>query len=716
MSASELLRQFYGLDESGKSADPSDMNGSEFDAEAFFTSLINTKSLDQVTRDYHKLENDIIQLDSDLQTLVYNNYTKFIQASETVNSMKTGLSSLSSQMKSLLNGLASISEQAREIRDDLNPNREKISRLFGISGLLKKIDFISQLPLKLRAHVEIGNYEAAVEIWMKAERVLETQTHFESFVRIRDECKTIVDEIKVRVRAKMMDESTLPTEAITCAATLIKLQMPADSILEELMKVRTKVASDKIEAVPKEDDVFKQIETLDIGIVDHIKEFIRGYSKSLLAFSKPLANQHNREDPMDEHLRNFKRDMFKKCTRLFSLKDICELPSGKFAEFLDLFLAKIGAIGLFQQKASFGQQVLQKFIESKFCVLEEKTHKAIVESDPAQRVDQTFTEIIKLFKSECSRLVVEFEDLTKEQSDSKNLIIQAMSKLLKRLLDKFRTCEEQYSLLTFGVCYSFSVHVIPFAYDMVSRFDPQSPLLKIQPALQDEATQVAQVCLDLYVWTKRKMLSELLGQGMTSTDWANARVPHDVSIFTRLVIEELALIWVQVQAVLDKVNGSGDRDSQASSVSAKQKPLSAFSGSTFGGHQDTIFIGLRDDNIHQIDRLFTTINRLHLGKKCEFDSRSILTRISMYTLKTMLEFVRVYAFSCAGFNQIQVDAYFIYKTIVDRIEEPSLLGALIEEMLSSAAERTVNPNPFKPAVLIDIYSRSESKPHIRDTD
>ena len=545
MDASELLRQFYGLDESGKSADPSDMNGSDFQAKEFFTSLINSKSLEQITRDYHKLENDIIQLDSDLQTLVYNNYTKFIQASETVNSMKTGLSSLSSQMKSLLSGLASISEQAREIRDDLNPNREKISRLFGISGLLKKIDFISQLPLKLRAHVEIGNYEAAVEIWMKAERVLETQTHFESFVRIRDECKTIVDEIKVRVRAKMVDEGTLPMEAISCAATLIKLQMPTDSILEELMKVRTKVASEKIEQVEKVEDVFKQVEILDVGIVEHIKDFVRGYSASLLKFSKPLPNQNNREEPMDEHLRNFKRDMFKKCTRLFSLKQICELPSGKFAEFLDLFLANVGAIGLFQQRASFGQQVLQKFIESKFCELEEKTHKSITEGDPGNRVDQTFSKVIKEFKTECNSLVAEFEDLTKEQSDSKNLIIQGMSKLLKRLMDKFRTCEEQYALLTFGVCYSFSVHVIPYAYELVARFDPQSPLLNIQSTMQDDATQAAQVCLNLYIWTKRKMLSELLGQGMTSTDWANARVPHDVSIFTRLVIEELASVSVE---------------------------------------------------------------------------------------------------------------------------------------------------------------------------
>jgi hypothetical protein len=137
-----------------------------------------------VTREYARLHNDIRQLDTDLQTLVFGNYTKFLLASETVTSMTTGLSILTDQTKALLNGFGSVSEHATEIRKDIAPNRHKIQRVLGMSGLLEGIQFISRLPVKLRAHVDIGNSESAADIWMKAERVLETQTHYESFTRI----------------------------------------------------------------------------------------------------------------------------------------------------------------------------------------------------------------------------------------------------------------------------------------------------------------------------------------------------------------------------------------------------------------------------------------------------------------------------------------------------------------------------------------------------
>jgi hypothetical protein len=126
--------------------------------------------------------------------------------------------------------------------------------------------------------------------------------------------------------------------------------------------------------------------------------------------------------------------------------------------------------------------------------------------------------------------------------------------------------------------------------------------------------------------------------------------------------------------------------------------------------QAPVFHGLRDDSVQQIDRLFTTVNRLHLGRKSEFSSRSVLTNICLFCMKTLLEYVRMGSFCSEGFKQMQIDCYFVYMSVFDKVEEVSLMNVILEEILSSAADRTIDPIPLQMAVLSDIYSRSDCKP------
>jgi hypothetical protein len=203
------------------------------------------------------------------------------------------------------------------------------------------------------------------------------------------------------------------------------------------------------------------------------------------------------------------------------------------------------------------------------------------------------------------------------------------------------------------------------------------------------------------------MLSALIAQGMTGTDWLDPRSPREASISISLILQELAYIWRQVEWIMDKVGGGEDSSSHGSRPSRTK--YSGYSGSAFSSSQGPLFSGLRDDNVHQIDRYFTTINQLHLRKTTEFNSKAILTTICMFAVKTLLEYVRSSTFSSSGFNQMQIDAYFIYQSVFDKVADATLFNALIEEVLSSAADRTFEPIPLKLAVLANMYSQWGSK-------
>lgn len=320
-SSIDLLRQFYGLDKEVES-DPSDIDGKNFQAEPYFQNLIMKTSIPNLNQQCNKIEDEIKKLDGQLQNIINDNYTKFLLASETVKSMKDGLSSLSAQMKVLNSGLSKVSAQAAEIRKDLGPNREKIQEYVGISRLLERIEFISRLPSKLQAHVDRKNYKAAVDIWLSAEKILETQTHYESFVRIRNECLEIIKNIKAQVQIQMMNEETTSEEVINDVVILIELQQPAKVLLPKLIDQRKKIDDTLFEKIPKMDNIFELIATVHDLIVVNCMNFIREYQSQILEYSEILPDTGDREEKMDLFLKNYRSDLFKRITKIFTLEQV----------------------------------------------------------------------------------------------------------------------------------------------------------------------------------------------------------------------------------------------------------------------------------------------------------------------------------------------------------------------------------------------------------
>uniref|UniRef100_A0A8C6UNA3 Vacuolar protein sorting-associated protein 51 homolog n=1 Tax=Neogobius melanostomus TaxID=47308 RepID=A0A8C6UNA3_9GOBI len=81
-----MLKLYYGLNDEGKpvelaeSLDPCDINGPHFDPELYLNKLRRECSLGELMDHETCMVKQIRSLDSDMQTLVYENYNKFISA------------------------------------------------------------------------------------------------------------------------------------------------------------------------------------------------------------------------------------------------------------------------------------------------------------------------------------------------------------------------------------------------------------------------------------------------------------------------------------------------------------------------------------------------------------------------------------------------------------------------------------------------------------
>lgn len=97
-------------------------------------------------------------LHSEMQTLVYENYNKFIAATDTIRKMKCDFKQMEDSMDCLATNMDSIISFSEQISSTLSGTRQEISRLSSIHAHLKRLQFLFKLPSNLKDKTNEGNY------------------------------------------------------------------------------------------------------------------------------------------------------------------------------------------------------------------------------------------------------------------------------------------------------------------------------------------------------------------------------------------------------------------------------------------------------------------------------------------------------------------------------------------------------------------------------
>ena len=96
-----------------------------------------------------------------MQTLVYENYSKFIDATETICNMQTSISSMDADLHELKSSMQRVNEKSDAINGNLRDRRKKIEHLNGVRRLLIKLRFLYELPTRLQRAIELVSCEKA---------------------------------------------------------------------------------------------------------------------------------------------------------------------------------------------------------------------------------------------------------------------------------------------------------------------------------------------------------------------------------------------------------------------------------------------------------------------------------------------------------------------------------------------------------------------------
>lgn len=176
-----------------------------------------------------------------MQTLVYENYSKFINATDAIKSIGTNVTSAGAASLDRLQ-LAMDRIQSASLRSErlLRQSREGVAEKLRIQRLLVRLDALLCLPATLRNYIQKSQWRSAVRAHKSATEILGRHSKgFESLRCIEEECVGILKELVEDLKAKLFhwsgsdgrtsfgSEGNAPPESIAmifeCAGTLLML-------------------------------------------------------------------------------------------------------------------------------------------------------------------------------------------------------------------------------------------------------------------------------------------------------------------------------------------------------------------------------------------------------------------------------------------------------------------------------------------------------------
>jgi hypothetical protein len=186
------------------------------------------------------IENDIVKetrkLDSEMQTLVSENYNKFISATDTIRKMRSDFKKMEEEMECLVVSMGEITEFNDKINGSFKDKRKELSRLSDIDTLLKKLQFLFDLPSKLNEFITVKNsYPLAVKYYCKARKTLDHYKQMPTFKNIEDDCKLIINNLKLKLYENI-DSLESSSEKISEGVNLLyQLDEPMENLCSKYL-------------------------------------------------------------------------------------------------------------------------------------------------------------------------------------------------------------------------------------------------------------------------------------------------------------------------------------------------------------------------------------------------------------------------------------------------------------------------------------------------
>eukprot|EP00249_Psilotum_nudum_P007543 c20645_g1_i1 orf=513-2891(-) len=771
----DLLSSFYGDDSSDETAAARPglsrrdtlqaINTRAFDAERYMSSLVRRTNLEGLLQRHVEMAAEIKNLDSDMQMLVYENYNKFISATDTIRRMKENVAGMESDMEQLLDKVTVVRSKSDGVNASLFERRERIEELNGTRSLLRKVQFVFDLPKRLRKCLKSEAYSDAVRFYLGALPILKAYGK-SSFQACKEESEEVMMAVTKRLQARVMTDSEAVNVRAEAVALLQQLNYSVESMMEQFLAVnvdRLLTALQGVASLPKPFSVEKDSASLEKTGKDSLnpKKRMETLNKEVISNFAQSASTFRAIFPMGEkRLTEAATDLFNKyfesvqkslqsdvgdpsATGLISVLKVLSTDVGQLDEVfpeagLPTYARQYAEVAvrhhvthIFEGLYSRITGILSSgYIPPKGEILEQDKTLQMVLDNAKNAILQGSLDVLWELRH---LLDDEVELMVKWRDHYIDLVQGGFQDLFSKLDDKFlsfcmrtrsnsskqETCTDKllvpsgFVLLLARLSVFIEQMAVPKITEEVATsftgggagrgFEDRPPFVPAEICRLFRAA--GERLLHQYINTQAQKLSMLVKKSVTTPNWLKYKEPRDIRMFVDLLLQEIETIMAEMKQVLDPGTMKAHRrsDSTGSTSSSRSNPVREDRGNHSSRSQHARSRLLERD----VAKLFK--QKVEIFTKPEYTQASVISAIVKLCLKSFQEYIRLETFSRSGYQQIQLDTHYLKDPLQGIVEDDAVVNFLLDEVCAAAAERCLDPIPLEPAILDKLIQAKKAK-------
>ncbi|KAI7862722.1 Vps51/Vps67-domain-containing protein, partial [Spinellus fusiger] len=265
------LKNYYGISTPEEISQPLDIDSAAFNSAKYFAKLVKESPLNELMQHNRKITGDIREIDGDMKTLVYENYSKFISATDTIQKMKSNIETMESEMDHLNEKMNSLTNHCTDIHSALGPKRDKIFQLSNTHNQLKRLQFIFDLPNRLNRCLSSSQYSLAVKYYAKATQLLDHYQHMTAFKGIEEDCHAIITKVTAAIELEMQQDQNVESTAESIRLLLL-LKQDRDALQDRYLQLQiARISTKKLSNETSAEELVEYYITPLEAIVYHFK-------------------------------------------------------------------------------------------------------------------------------------------------------------------------------------------------------------------------------------------------------------------------------------------------------------------------------------------------------------------------------------------------------------------------------------------------------------
>ncbi|KAH9805422.1 vacuolar protein sorting-associated protein 51-like [Citrus sinensis] len=696
----DLLSSFYGPDPSMSPNPPSKfapfdaINSNSFNADHYLNLLIHKSSLEGLLQRHVGMAAEIKNLDTDLQMLVYENYNKFISATDAIKRMNSNIMGMESNMEQLL---------------------EK---------------FIYDLPARLGKCIKSEAYADAVRFYTGAMPIFKAygDSSFQDCKRASEEAIAII--IK-NLQGKLFSDSESIQARAEAAMLLKQLDFPVDSLKEKLFE---KLEQSLGDLQLKDEDISRCLlmsndpsklenhpesvaATVHEASVQEFVEAVRAYrvifpdsDKQLIKLAQELVTKNFETGEQYGKKRIRAADLLAVLRMIW--KEVLQMDEVLHESVLSEFSLEAVQITVKHHVASRFSHLLHDISDALAKVY--VGQKEGMEEFPLQVALGASKKAVLQGSMD---ILLDFRQLL---DDDLELLVKLRESILnwvqEGFQDFFRELHGRFLLLSGRNNSSSQVHGVAegtqgdrilaslvLVLAQLSVFIEQTAIQRITEAnkppfifMLEIAASFAGGGIRLYENGPAFVPGEICRSFRSAGEKLlhHHKEPREVHMFVDLLLQELEAIEKEVKQVLPQglLRRHQRNDSNGSTNSSRSNPLRE------GKLSRTNTQKARSQLLEtHLAKLFK--QKVEIFTKVECTQESVITTIVKFSLKSLQEFVRHQTFNRSGFQQIQLDIQYLRTPLKEAAENEAAIDFLIDEVSVAAAERCLDPIPLEQPIL-----------------